>query len=529
MPSTMLSRRSVLSLLTGIAATGLLAACGGTVAVTASTAATTSGSASTAVTSSSPATTASAASTTSAVSSTSASTTATTAATTSASATTASVAAATTAATSSAAPVSAASKASGAAVQISYTTQNTSKPFSDLEAQVVQAFEQQQNVKVNYELFPNEDLQQKLIVLSAANTPADAADIETKWMPGFYAKGLLLDLTSYASRAKIDQTTYYPQEWAKAHIGGKLLILPLDLQPIVLFYNKDVFAAHGVPEPPKTWDDTSWTWDELLARAQKLSNGTMPDRIFGIDLSTDWRDSYPIIWGNGGTVLTPDHTQATFTLAETADSIQYRADLTLKYNVLPNAADLKTIGGFAPSFINGKVALIADNSTEAFYLANSKPDLNYDLAPMPKGKAGSFTRNPSDSIMVTANTKQPDASFALASFITGEYGERELVAKGGLGVPPLRSIAESDDFLKPQQRGVQGRNFQMVLQMLEQGHYHYADVTTVYPQMVNIIQPAYTQVLQGKMTAMQMGQQIDGPINDLLKQVPPEARGFLGD
>src|SRR5690348_3128296 len=187
-----LTRRSLLrtsaALAVGASSAALLAACGGTASVTATTAAATGAPATTTLATSSPATTASAAPTTNATSSASISATATTAATTSASATTTSVAAASTAATSSAAPVSAASKASGAAVQVSYTTQNTSKPFSDLEAQVVHAFEQQQNVKVNYELFPNEDLQQKLIVLSAANTPADAADIETKWMPGFYAK-----------------------------------------------------------------------------------------------------------------------------------------------------------------------------------------------------------------------------------------------------------------------------------------------------------------------------------------------------
>lgn len=94
-----------------------------------------------------------------------------------------------------------------------YTTQNVSKPFSDIEGKVVQEFQQQNpNVKINYELFPNQDLQQKLTVLAAAGTSSDCADIETKWMPGFYASGMLLDLTAYAARAKITADTYFPQE-----------------------------------------------------------------------------------------------------------------------------------------------------------------------------------------------------------------------------------------------------------------------------------------------------------------------------
>jgi len=411
-----------------------------------------------------------------------------------------------------------------------YTTQNTSKPFSDEEGKVVQQFQQQNpSVKVSYELFPSEDLQQKLVVLAAAGTSSDCADIETKWMPGFYANGMLLDLTSFADRAKITADTYFPQEWNKAHIGGKLLIMPLDLQPIVIFYNKDVFNAHGVPLPPAKWDDPSWTWDELVARAQKLTTSNGADKTFGVVWPNDWRDSLETIWGNGGDILSADHTKSTITLSETTDGLQYHADLINKYHVHPNADEAKALGDSLVAFINGKIGMWANNVTDAFYIAAKKQNVNYDMAPMPSGKAGAFTRNPADSVMVAAGSKSPDQAFALAAFVTGQVGQSQLVAKAGLGVPPYRKVAESDDFLKPQVPGTEGRNFAMVLDMLENNHYKYTPVTTIYPQMVKLFTPAYTQVLQGKMSAVQMAQQVDGPLNDLLKQVPEIARGFLGD
>jgi len=90
-------------------------------------------------------------------------------------------------------------------------------------------------------------------------------------------------------------------------------------------------------------------------------------------------------------------------------------------------------------------------------------------------------------------------------------------------------VAESNDFLKPQVPGTVGRNFQMVLDMLENNHYQYTPVTTIYPKMVALFTPIYSQVLQGKISAVQFAQQVDGPLNDLLKQVPDIARGFLGD
>jgi multiple sugar transport system substrate-binding protein len=432
--------------------------------------------------------------------------------------------------TTSSTPVAAASSASAAGVQLRYTTQNTSKPFSVDEGDIVSAFEQQQpGVKVNVELFAGQDLQQKLIVLAAGGTSPDAADIETKWMPGFYAQGLLLDLTSYAARAKIASDTYFPQEWNKAHIGGKLLTMPLDLQPIVIFYNKDVFAAHGVALPPAKWGDPTWTWDELVTRAQKLTTGTGAGKTFGVSWPLDWRDSLETIWGNGGTILNADHTKSTITMPETTDGFQYHADLINKYHVHPNADEAKALGDTLLAFIDGKIAMWANNVTEAFYIAAKKQDVNYDMAPMPSGKAGAFTRNPADSVMVASGTKSPENAFALAAFVTGQVGESQLVAKDGLGVPPFRKVAESNDFLKPQVPGTVGRNFQMVLDMLENNHYQYTPVTTIYPKMVALFTPIYSQVLQGKISAVQFAQQVDGPLNDLLKQVPDIARGFLGD
>lgn len=538
-----LTRRGILRATAGAAAglagAALLAACGGAAATPSTSSAssaspTTSAVPSSAVTSSATPSSAVASGTVTSSAVTSSAATSSAPATSASSSTTAATSAAASTqaatATSSSAPVASASRAAAAPGELRYTTQNTSKPFSDLEGKVVQEFQMQNpNIKVSYELFPNEDLQQKLTVLAAAGTSSDCADIETKWMPGFYANGMLLDLTSYAARAKITADTYFPQEWNKAHIGGKLLIMPLDLQPIVIFYNKDVFNAHGVPLPPAKWNDPSWTWDELVLRAQKMTTSNGADKTFGVSWPLDWRDSLETIWGNGGTVLSADHTKSTITMTETTEGFQYHADLINKYHVHPNADEAKALGDTTTAFINGKIGMWANNVTRAFYIAAKKQDVNYDFAPMPSGKAGAFTRNPADSVMVAAGTKSPDQAFALAAFVTGPTGQSELVAKAGLGVPPLRQVAESNDFLKPQVPGTEGRNFQMVLDMLENNHYKYTPVTTIYPKMVSLITPVYAQVLEGKISAVQFAQQVDGPINDLLKQVPDIARGFLGD
>ncbi len=277
--------------------------------------------------------------------------------------------------------------------KLRFTSQNVNPPHSDAEQQVVDLFrERNKNVQVETELYKGEDVREKLIVLSAAGTAPDVADIETKWMPGFYVKNLLQDLTPHAKRMGIKPDDYYPQEWQKAQIGGKLLCFPLDLQIVVMFFNKDLFQSKGVTLPPAKWDDPKWTWDEALLRARQLTSGEGAQKTFGIDFSRGWVYSYPLIWSNGGTVLNKDHTKATLTDGTTVDSIQFRADLILKHKVHPDPDELKAGTDAMAMFINKRLAMEAIWSPWAFRIADEDQNVNYDMAPMPRVKSGAFAR-----------------------------------------------------------------------------------------------------------------------------------------
>src|SRR5881296_1499208 len=63
--------------------------------------------------------------------------------------------------------------------KLRFTTQNVNPPHSDAEQSVVALFhERNKNVDVQTELYKGEDVREKLIVLSAAGTAPDVADIE---------------------------------------------------------------------------------------------------------------------------------------------------------------------------------------------------------------------------------------------------------------------------------------------------------------------------------------------------------------
>jgi multiple sugar transport system substrate-binding protein len=91
---------------------------------------------------------------------------------------------------------------------------------------------------------------------------------------GFLPKNLARDITDLIEAADFDLNQFDPGtiQTIRNLSGGKLYGLPNTSNPIVLFYNKDIFDAFNVPYPTD-----GMTWDEVFELAQKVTgevNGT---------------------------------------------------------------------------------------------------------------------------------------------------------------------------------------------------------------------------------------------------------------
>lgn len=73
---------------------------------------------------------------------------------------------------------------------------------------------------------------------------------------------------------------------------GKLYVQPIVFSPVVLCYNKDHFAEAGLPEP-----DSGWTWEHLIAAAEKL---TVPGIRHGFHFYQVSENRWPLFLLQGG-------------------------------------------------------------------------------------------------------------------------------------------------------------------------------------------------------------------------------------
>lgn len=143
--------------------------------------------------------------------------------------------------------------------------------FQKPNAEIFTACEKETGIKAELEDFPPADLTGKALQAATSGDLPDLLYLESNDLSRIVETGLLTDLGDYGISAE-----GYSE--AVTDIGtddGVLYGLAPGVNPIALFYNKDMFTAAGV-EPPKTFD-------ELRAVAKAL---TTPD-VMGIALSAD--------------------------------------------------------------------------------------------------------------------------------------------------------------------------------------------------------------------------------------------------
>ena len=295
------------------------------------------------------------------------------------------------------------------------------------------------DVKVQLESVP-QDYGTKLLAEVAAGNAPDIFQVGDGDPSNFAAKGMFEPLTDYISgkigNNPLDMSVFYPAIAAIGNVGGVQYLLTKDSSPLILHYNKALFDAAGVEYPTD-----KWTWDDLLAAAQKL---TVPGKQWGLMIPDSWGDPSwtrgiaPLIYQNGGALLSPDGKTATGFLNSdaTVQALQWYFDLFTKSKVSPTAADVAALSG-QDLFATGKVAMMWTGIWGIKgYEANAK--LNFGVAQLPMGKQRGNSICWAGYAMYS---KSPNkiAAWAFLKWMGAEGGAQEL-AKAAL--TDVKAIAE---------------------------------------------------------------------------------------
>lgn len=102
---------------------------------------------------------------------------------------------------------------------------------------------------------------------------------------------LLTPLDDLAKEAGLDLTKYNQAMMQGMTVDGKVRAIPYDAEPMVLFYNKTMFAQAGLKEP-----GTDYTYEQFLSDAKALTK----DGVQGFAVAPDISYPYlPFAFANG--------------------------------------------------------------------------------------------------------------------------------------------------------------------------------------------------------------------------------------
>lgn len=309
-------------------------------------------------------------------------------------------------------------------------------PFSGPDGanmqQIVDDYNESQDVyEVKMEIIPNADY---YTTLDTTLTSEDSAKPDVMIMHGdqiytYAQKGLIMPL-SETELSDFDMSIFAESAMEGVTVDEVTYGVPLDVHPMVMYYNKDVLAAAGYTKPPTTGD-------EFLEMA--IATTDPETGVYGAPIPPLWPQNFllpTLVYQMGGTLFTEDG-QPNFTDPAIAEALALEYSWIYEYGISPTnlVADEDWT-----MFISGKAAFtfngpwMMNQATEA--------GINYGVAPVPQfGETNAVWAGSHNFVIPTGTSAEKQAG--VEDFVNYVQANGESWAESGQA--PASSITQSSE------------------------------------------------------------------------------------
>ncbi len=290
---------------------------------------------------------------------------------------------------------------------------------------------QHKNITITYKKFSYDGYEQQAIDELAAGKGPDIWMVKNDWMPRH--KDKLTPMPEDVMGTETYRTTFMDVAKDDFVIDNRIYGIPLSVDSLALFYNKNLFNKAGISQPPSTWDDVI----KYIPKLTKLSGNTVNQSAIALGTADNVSASVDIIsWlmmQNGASMIDEAKEQAIFNArSKTENNQTYYPGVSAMdfYNSFANPTKQtyswnSSMPGSVDAFLNSKVAMLLTYSYQVKLLqvkAQSKsPKLNFDVAPAPQIKDG-ITVNAASywGEVVSKNCQHPEVAWDFLNFLAGK-------------------------------------------------------------------------------------------------------------
>jgi len=301
---------------------------------------------------------------------------------------------------------------------------------------------QGKKVKAVLQTIPGANYQTKLqTIIGSSNAP----DVFFNWGGGsivqFQKAGLLLPLNGFMKADPKLKSSFLPSILSAAKIGSNYYGIPMrGTQPVMLFYNKTLLAAHHLTPPT--------TWAQLLSDVAALKNAGVQvpialggadqwptlmwfeyayDRVAGPSLVTDALNGKSSVW------KTPDSTKALGYLKQLIDAGAFGPSKSWdSVYFTKNQTAQMLIGGQAAFELMGSWYYSTVQSQSASFAAKELGYSAFPSIPGGKGNLNDLAGNTENYYSVLKNTRYPQAVAAFLKVMYSPAFVKQELALGNL-------------------------------------------------------------------------------------------------
>lgn len=172
--------------------------------------------------------------------------------------------------------------------------------------------------------------------------------------------------------------------------------LPLAIDPLVMYWNQDIFSKAGLANPPQYWD-------QVFSLAQQLTQRDASGAITqsGVALGTydnidHAKDILAALFLQGGDSIATWNQKYTSVTATLANGTTPPANVLTFYTQFSNGQKSvyswnQALSGSKSLFLSNQLAIYFGLASDAADIRAKSPNLNFDVAPFPQNRDSSVT------------------------------------------------------------------------------------------------------------------------------------------
>ncbi|MCK1994740.1 ABC transporter substrate-binding protein [Peribacillus muralis] len=296
----------------------------------------------------------------------------------------------------------------------------------------------QSEYEVNMQIVPQSDYYKTVdVAFSGQKNAPDLLIMHTDQLTNYVEKNLVKDVSETVASAGIKPEGYSETAWGAGTVDGKQYAIPLDIHPLLLYYNKDLFKAAGL-DPEKAPVNR----EEFLAFAKKLTDKSKGQ--YGYVVPTLWPNQfiYPtIFYQNGGGFLKDG--KPNYNSPAGVEALTFLTDLIHKQKVSP--ANVQQ-DGEVNLFLQGKNAMQFNGPWMMEQW--DKAGINYGVAEVPQlGTKQQAVYANGHNFVIPATVKNKEKLAAINDFLKFTADNTLEWAKSGQA-PASKAIYEKNEEFK---------------------------------------------------------------------------------